>query len=167
MKKTVILALSLIYLASILIVQFFGLRVMDTQGTQLVSEIIVQSVELTNRQAGQSTVVKPLQNEDGNLSKKSYAFTFYHAEEGTVYENTSESLAKNPNRLKINYEVKPYDAANKSVSFNFNNENVVFLEETSEFVFLKRSGLVLELRAKDSSQVSVNIEIVSTVQEIK
>ena len=165
MKKTVILALSLVYLASIIIVQFFGLRVMEMQGTQLVSDIVIHSLELTNRATGQSTNVKLLQTESGDTSIAYYAFTFYDVEDG-AYDNSETSLKNNPNRIKIHYEVRPYDAAVKDLRFEFTNENVVFLEETSELVFLKKSGLVLTLRARDASQVAKTLQIIPTIQEI-
>ena len=41
MKKTVILAIFIAYIASILIVQFFGLKVVEMQGNVYITEIEV------------------------------------------------------------------------------------------------------------------------------
>ena len=49
MKKTVILAIFVAYIASILIVQFFGLRVVEMQGNVYISDIEVSGFEFTNR----------------------------------------------------------------------------------------------------------------------
>jgi hypothetical protein len=46
------------------------------------------------------------------------------------------------------------------VTFVYENTNVVFLEETCEFVFLKKSGATITMRASDASQVSVVLQII-------
>jgi hypothetical protein len=155
MKKTTIIAIFLVYLASILIVQFFGLQVMEMQGNEYVSDIVVHSLTLTNRTEEQNQEVKAMQNDNPDIDL-SYAFKYIKGE----YTADEESLASNPNRVKVNYEVKPYNAANKEVRFVYENTNVVFLEETCEFVFLKKSGATITMRASDASQVSVVLQII-------
>lgn len=160
MKKTTIIAIFLVYLASILIVQFFGLQVMEMQGNEYVSDIVVHSLTLTNRTEEQSKKVTLLKNENASKSEFSYAFEYIMGE----YDATEDSIASNPNRIKVNYEVKPYNAANKSARFVFEeNDYVVFLEDTSEFVFLDLLGIVVTLRASDASQVSILLEIIPVV----
>ena len=157
MKKTTIIAIFLVYLASILIVQFFGLQVVEMQGKEYVSEIVVQSLQLTNRTAEQNQEVKLLQEDDPSIDF-CYAFKFIRGDE--PYTADAESIAQNPNRIKINYEVKPYNAADKTVRFVYENSNVIFLEETNEFVFLKKSGVTMNMRANDASQVSLTLQII-------
>ena len=74
MKKTTIIAIFLVYLASILIVQFFGLQVVQMQGKEYVSEIVVQSLQLTNRTAEQNQEVKLLQEDDPNID---FCYAFF------------------------------------------------------------------------------------------
>lgn len=155
MKKTTIIAIFLVYLASILIVQFFGLQVMEMQGNEYVSDIVVHSLTLTNRTEEQNKEVKTMQNDNPDIDL-SYAFKYIKGD----YTTDEESIASNPNRVKVNYEVKPYNAANKEVRFVYENNNVVFLEETSELVFLKKSGVTITLRASDASQVSLVLQII-------
>lgn len=157
MKKTTIIAIFLVYLASILIVQFFGLQVVQMQGKEYVSEIVVHSLQLTNRTAEQNQEVRLLKNDDPDIDF-CYAFKFIRGE--TPYTADADSIAQNPNRIKVNFEVKPYNAADKTVRFVYENSNVIFLEETSEFVFLKKSGITVNMRANDASQVSLMLQII-------
>lgn len=160
MKKTTIIAIFLVYLASILIVNFFGLQVMQMQGNQYVSEIIVNGVELTNRTDAQDKTVKILENpNEEDTTLVFYAFYFIVAEEGAEYTAEAESLATNPNRVKINYKVNPYDAGNSKLRFDYQNEKVVFDAETEELVFLKKAVITLVLRATDGSQVNTTIKL--------
>ena len=99
MKKTVIIAIFVAYIASILIVQFFGLKVVEMKGNVYVSSIEVSGFEYTNRDeiedANYKKVVQ-LTDTNGNL-KDHYAGYFYPG----TYDTTPESLESNPNRVKI------------------------------------------------------------------
>ena len=53
-----------------------------------------------------------------------------------------DSLASNPNRVKINYVLDPEDASRKGLRYVFNNDNVKYLAETDEIVFLKKIASV-------------------------
>ena len=49
MKKTVIIAIIIAYVASILIVQFFGLKVVEMTGNTYISDIEIHGFEFTSR----------------------------------------------------------------------------------------------------------------------
>ena len=161
MKKTVIIAILLAYVASILIVQFFGLKVVEMVGNVYVTEIEVSGFEYTNRDGIEDPkyqkVVK-LKDTSGK-DDLSYAGYFIDGE----YDKTPESLASNPNRVKITYKINPYNATNQKISYAFDreaNEKVVYFdEETEEFVFLKPRSVTVTLTSTDGSLVRQEVGI--------
>ena len=166
MKKTVIIAILLAYVASILIVQFFGLKVVEMTGNTYISEIEISGFEFTNRadiEDPKYHMVKKLTNTSG---KEGLYFGGYFID-GT-YDKTPESLAANPNRVKILYDIYPYNASYKELTFAYDqtaNENVVwFDEETQEFVFLKPRTVTVTLTSNDGSMVRKTVSISLTVK---
>ena len=152
MKKTVIIAIFLVYLASIVVVQFFGLQVVQLQGKVYVSNITVQGITLTNRTEGQNATAGKVNNDAGDIW---YAFVFISG----TYTEDEESIASNPNKIKVQYLVEPFDASEKTVAYEFDPKNVIFIEETEEVVFLKRATVTIQLSAKDGSPVKTKVKV--------
>ena len=161
MKKTVILAIFIAYIASILIVQFFGLKVVEMQGNVYISEIEVSGFEFTNRDDSVEAKYKMgvrLSDAAGNETNH-YAGYFIPG----TYDMSEESLASNPNRVKITYNIVPYNATNKELSFAYDKKavegTVYFDENTYEFVFLKPKTVSIIITSQDGSTVRADIGI--------
>ena len=161
MKKTVIIVILLAYVASILVVQFFGLKVVEMTGNTYIADIEISGFEFTNRGSidePKYKIVKKLTNP--NDEKGLYFGGYFY--EGT-YDKTPESLAANPNRVKISYDVRPYNASYKVITYAYDktaNENSVwFDEETEEFVFLKPRTITVTLTTNDGSMVRKTVSI--------
>lgn len=161
MKKTVILAIFLAYIASILIVQFFGLKVVEMKGTVYITNIEVSGFEFTNRddiQDAKYHKVIQLKDTSGKLQDQ-YAGYFVPGE----YDKTPDNLKNNPNRVKILYKIVPYNASNQQITFDYDtttlDEIIYFDEETYEFVFLKPRSISVVLTSRDGSVVRTQIGI--------
>lgn len=161
MKKTVVLAIFIAYIASILIVQFFGLKVVEMQGNVYITDIEVSGFEFTNRDGIDNPLYKTvihLQDTKGNYMDK-YAGYFYPG----TYDSTPESLASNPNRVKISYKIIPYNASNQELSFAYDTASldgvVYFDEETKEFIFLKPRTVNVILSTLDGSTIKFEVGI--------
>ena len=150
MKKTVIIAILIIYLASILAVNFFGLQMVVSSPTVYVEEIKMNGITLerTEEQGSLETFAVP--NDDGYMS---YRFYF-------VNGNWSlDNVDSNPNVVKLNYEVLPEGANQKDVDIVYAQEdavNIVVRAEEGEIVFLKRATVKITLVSKDGSLVKTS-----------
>lgn len=153
MKKTVIIAIFIVYLASILAVQFFGFPATVPESGVYIEGITITDVTLSNREEGNyDTVYK---GSDKTSGVPSYSFKFISGD----YTNDEESLANNPNRVKISYLLEPVDADPDYLVYVVNNQNVVVLEETAELVFLKRGSVNLILK-ESKANVHARSEII-------
>lgn len=94
-----------------------------------------------------------------------FRFEFIQAPEGTSYTTDPESLASNPNRVRINYEIFPEEVSNSEIIFEYEDgssaDYVFFDEETDTFVFLKKYKMVsIIIKATDGSNVKTEIRII-------
>lgn len=150
MKKSVIIAIFLIYIGSIFAVNFFGLKLKIFEGTEYVTKIECTGVELEREQ--KTKIVT--QESDG--VKKYY---FQYIGDGVfAAEDTS-----NTNVVKINYRAYPDNATNNKIELVYDEEAangaVVVKEDSLEIVFLKMGGFELTLKAIDGSNVQTTIKI--------
>ena len=164
MKKTVIITILIAYLASILIVQFFGLKVVEMTGNTYITDIEISNpgFEFTNRGddvEDKYKQVKKLKNSSGD-GNDYYGYFIYGAEK---YDKSPESLSANPNRVKVLYNVRPYNATHKKLTYSFDNnayENIVYFdEETEEFVFLQAWTIDVTLSSNDGSMIRKTLSI--------
>ena len=165
MKKGVIIAIIVAYIASILVVQFFGLQVIGVEGNVYITDIEVRGFEFTNRahivDAQYQKVVK-LRDTSGREDIH-YGGYFYPG----VYDTSAESLASNPNRVKVIYDIVPYNATYTDITFAYdaeaNDQNVIYLDpETQEIVFLKPRSVTFVLTTQDGSTIRKEIMITLT-----
>lgn len=149
MKKSVIIAILLIYIGSIFAVNFFGLKMKIFEGTEYVTQIECTGVEL-ERETNNKVTLK----ESDGLKK------YYFRQIGGVFEETDTS---NTNVLKINYRVYPDNATNGKIELVYDEEavsgKVIVKEDTLEVIFLRRGGITLTLKAIDGSNVQTSIYI--------
>ena len=161
MKKAVILAIFVAYIASILIVQFFGLKVVEMQGNVYITDIEVSGFEFTNRDESVDAKYKMVVrlNDAGGQQTNHYAGYFIPG----TYDMTEESLASNPNRVKILYTIVPYNASNQKLAFAYDKnavEGIVYFdEETYEFVFLEAKTVSIIITSQDGSTVRADVGI--------
>ncbi len=151
MKKTVIIAIFLVYLASIVIVQLFGIPTTVPQGGAYIDGIEITGIELSNPAEGQNTEIRSNVQADGRMM---YGFYYVDGE----YTTDEESLKNNPNRIKINYILEPDDAAKEYLIYTVNNDKVYISEETDELIFLKK--VRVELYMKESR---ANIDVQDSI----
>ena len=157
MKKTIVIVILVVYIASIAVVNFFGLKIKEFEGVEYVEEIKCESITVLNetqKTYGVSEIV------DGVLV---FRFDFIEAPNDGKYTTDPASLASNPNAIRINYDVLPHSADESQVRFEFEEKNYVhFDEETETFVFLKNyKSLKVTICATDGSDKSTTIEIKS------
>ncbi len=141
MKKTVIIAIFIVYLASIVLVQIFGVPVTVPQGGAYIDGIEITGIELTNPAIGQDTTIR----ENDASDKKMYGFSYVDGE----YNKDTESLANNPNRVKIHIVLHPDDANKGYLEYAIlaPSENDYYLsKETDEIIFLNKVRLEITLK---------------------
>ena len=150
MKKSVIIAILLIYIGSIFAVNFFGLKMKIFEGTEYVTKIECIGVEL-EREKDNKVVEK--EKEDGVMG-------YYIRQVGGTF---SENDTTNTNVVKINYRVYPDNATNGKIDLVYDAESingkVIVKEESLEVVFLRKCGIYLTLKAIDGSNVETIIYI--------
>lgn len=162
MKKTIVIITLLIYIASIAVVNFFGLEVKVFDGITYVESIQCNTITLRNEN---SVTLEPKQNLGG---KPLFIFDFVPAAEGEGYTADEESILANPNAVQINYEVLPHLADETGVKFEYDIEAVdgavVFHELSHTFVFLKPNKVItITIKATDGSNKSTQIAIMGRI----
>jgi len=157
MKKTIIIVILVVYIASIAVVNFFGLKIKEFDGVEYVQEIKCESITVMNENP-KTYGVSEIDND-----VLIFRFDFIEAPSGEKYTTDPASLASNPNVIRINYDVLPHLADESQVNFEFEEKSYVhFDEETNTFVFLKNyKGFKVTICATDGSNKKTTIEIKS------
>ncbi len=153
MKKTVIIAIFLIYLGSIIAVNFFGLQIVQYESNQYVSDITIEGIVINN---DETIEVREQTETDGTIW---YRFRFTKGE----YSDSEESLATNPNNVTINYSVYPENATNKKLDFLYDEAQlqgkIIVLSEENKIVFLQMTTVTLTLKPQDGGNITKIIKI--------
>ena len=158
MKKTIVIIILAVYIASIAIVNFFGLEVNNSNVTTYVSRIQCDSILLhgeNSRELFPTTY-------QGDIPV--FVFTFIPPPLGETYTADPESVLKNPNIIQLNYEVFPHLADEASVKYEYNEGAgvAVFHELSSTFVLLQPNKIfTVTIRATDGSNVSTQVRIMA------
>ena len=155
MKKTIIIVILVVYIASIAVVNFFGLKIKEFDGVEYVQEIKCSSITVLN-EVPKTYQMYGIAEEEG-CPEFRFAFT------DGKYDKTPESLASNPNAVRIDYEVLPHLADESQVTFEFEEKNYVHFDEaTKTFIFLRNNrSLTVTILATDGSNVKTTIVIKS------
>jgi hypothetical protein len=162
MKKTIVIIILLIYIASIAVVNFFGLEVKVFDGITYVESIQCNTITLRNENP---VTLSPKQTLGG---KPLFIFDFVPAPEDQAYSDDDESIITNPNAIQINYEVLPHLADETGVKFEYDTAAmegaVVFHELSHTFVFLKPNKVItITIKATDGSNKSTQICIMGRI----
>ena len=156
MKKTIVVIILAVYIASIAVVNFFGLEVTIFDGITYVSSIQCDTVTF---HGDNSKVLQASQyiGKDGNTPL--FIFDFIPSD-GEPYTPDVESITSNPNIVQINYEILPHLADEAGIKFEYDEGSGVatFHELSSSFVFLQPNKiLTVTIKATDGSNVSSQI----------
>lgn len=134
MKKSVIIIIGVIYIASIVLIGFFGMKI-----TAYDEILYVTKIECLNQNATTSS--------DGTL---------------TLMFNYDSSKSPEENVLQIEWKVYPEDASNKRVAFVYDVDSKVGSVDKYGRVFLKKKGLLLVyIQSTDGSAVGKTLQIIS------
>ena len=162
MKKTLVIIILVVYVASIAVVNFFGLEIKVFDGITYVSDIQCNSITVQNQNP---VTVESRQDLGG---KKLFVFDFIPAPADAPYTTEDESIVSNPNAVQINYEIFPHLADETGVQFEYDKaamEGVVVFHELSRtFVFLQPNrAITLTIKAIDGSNKSTQIVIMGRI----
>ena len=154
MKKSMIIAILIVYIASIVVVNFFGLEIKNFDGNIYVKDIQC-NVVIQRETNAEVTVNSNVTNDD----RVWYMFSFV---QGNYDAN---NLEENPNVAFIDYRVYPDNAGNKRVKFIYDKKAAqglcVFNEDIGTIYFLKKGGITVTLEAADGSKIKEKIFIVA------
>ncbi len=167
MKKTIIVIILAVYVASIAVVNFFGLEIKVFDGVTYVESIQCDTVTVQNENAVELTPNSYIgENRDIPL----FIFEFIPPEEGEEYTTDDESIVTNPNAIQINYEVLPHLADDAEVKFEFDEAAMegfaVYHEMSRSFIFLKPDmTFTITIKATDGSNVSTSVSIMGMLPQ--
>ena len=159
MKKTIVLIILAVYIASIAVVNLFGLEVKIFDGITYVTGIQCDTITF---HGDNSKVITPAQYTGKDKNTPQFVFDFIPAPDGTEYTADPESLNINPNVVQINYEVMPHLADITEVKYEYDKESgvAVYNEQYGYFIFLKPNrSITVTIRAIDGSNISTTIII--------
>ena len=164
MKKTIVIVILAVYIASIAVVNFFGLEIKVFDGITYVDQILCESITVQNQNP---VTIEPKQVLG---DKPLFIFEFTPSADGLGYTTDDESIIHNPNAVQINYEVFPHLADETGVQFEFDAEAaegvVVFHELSRTFVFLQPNRIItITIKAIDGSNKSTTIAIMGTIPQ--
>ena len=163
MKKTIVVIILAVYIASIAIVNFFGLEVRQFDSITYVTGIQCDTVTF---HGDNSKRLYPVSYSGSNYDIPVFEFYFIpsgSAEQGGEY--TLDDLSSNPNVIEINYEVIPHLATEKGVKFEYDETAgiAVFHELSGSFIFLKPGTITITIKATDGSNVSTRVRVKARV----
>ena len=156
MKKTIVVIILAIFIASIALVNFFGLNIRIFDGQIYVSSIQCDTITFVG---DNNKEIYPAYYGGKNLDIPVFEFDFIPDDPYTL-----ENIDKNPNVIMLNYEVLDHLADVKDVDFEYDDSQgvAIFYEDhpTQPFVFLKPdSAITITIKAIDGSNVSLQIRI--------
>ena len=156
MKKTMVIIILVVFIASIAIVNFFGLEIKVFDGITYVEKIECNTITIQNENPVTLTPTRDLNG------IPLFVFEFIPSENGE-YTADEESIIKNPNAVQINYEVFPHIADETGVVFEYDQDSniAVFHELSRTFTFLKPNKIfTITVRSTDGSNKSTTISVI-------
>ena len=131
MKKSVVVLIAVIYVTSVALVSFFGLK-----AKMYIDKVYVESIEILDP--------------DGRIKID---------EEGNPYV-TIVPDENGERKYQIQYRVYPDNASSKEVSFNYDKQNTnVTIDENGVVTFKKKGSVIVYIKATDGSGVDAQLEI--------
>lgn len=156
MKKSMIIAIIVVYIISIVAVNFFGLEMKDFEGLIYATDFECEVLKLT--EDGRT----PLQyTTDSTTNNTTYFFAF-EGKKGDYNKENATDEEVNPNIVLIQYRVIPDNVDNKYIKIRelAPNDNYIFDEATATVYFVNPDGMALfELSTTDGSNIKKKITI--------
>ena len=167
MKKTIVVIILAVYIASIAIVNFFGLEVKIFDGITYVSSIQCDSITFLGNNGEK---IAPSQFTGKNYDIPLFIFDFIPPDPSNPYTTEADSITNNPNIIQIDYEILPHDAPNGKDAVKFEYDEAagvaVFHDLSTSFIFLKPNKLfTITIKATDGSNVSTQICVMARMVE--
>ena len=165
MKKTLVIIILVIYIASIAVVNLFGLEVSQFDGTTYVSAIQCDTVTFVGDNL---TELTPKQYIGTNSDIPLFIFDFIPADPDSPYTTEEESILNNKNVIQINYEVLPHLAEDAEIKFEHDEGSgvAIFHELSTSFIFLVPNKVyTITIRATDGSNVSTQVAIMGRLKK--
>ncbi len=162
MKKTMVIIILVVFIASIAVVNFFGLEIKVFDGITYVEKIECNTITIQNENPVTLTPVRQLSN-----GAYLFSFDFIPSADGE-YTIDEESILKNPNAVQINYEVFPHVADETGVVFEYDQSSniAVFHELSRTFTILKPNKIfTVTIRSTDGSNKSTTISIIASLKK--
>ena len=161
MKKTVVIIILAVYIASIAVVNFFGLEIKQYDGETYVGSIEISDVLFLGNN---NTPLTPIPSYDGTLI---YTFDYIPPAEGGNY---SPDDPTNHNMIRLDFimlseegQLMALDDDNRIEFIYAADSGVAFFHEgTNSFVFLKPNQLfTLTLKATDGHNAKTQVHIMA------
>ncbi len=163
MKKTIVIIILAVYVASVAVVNFFGLETKMFDGITYVERIQCDSI--TSLGSGGIEIL-PTSFTGKNNDIPFFRFDFIESTDEGGYTTDPESIVKNPNHIQLNYHVFPDLADDTTVSFEYDEGAGVatFSEPSRSFLFLKPNKiLTIRIKATDGSNISTQIAVMAVL----
>ena len=162
MKKVTVIAILVVYVASIAVVNFFGLEIKQFDGISYVEKIECNTITVQN---GSALSLQPKQNLNG---VPLFIFDFIPAPEDDPYSTEDESIVKNPNVVQLDYKAMPETADETGVKFEYDEEAaagfIEFHKLSKTFVFLQPNRiLTVTIKAIDGKNANTTIAIMGRI----
>lgn len=153
MKKVVVIIICVLFVASVLVVNFFGMKMAMFPTTKYVEKI--ECLTLTRSDGKEYKYTKI---DDDGIKR----FVIRDYVDGTYDEN---NIAENRNTFILNYGMFPDDADNKKPTFVYDKTAIqgafVIREEMASVVVLRPNrGVYITIRSSDGSDRTERIYIV-------
>lgn len=160
MKKTVVVIILAIYIASVAVVNFFGLEIKQYDGETYVGNIeITEALFLGNN----NVPLSPMRMADGTIY---YVFDYIPPEDGGNY---SADDVSNRNMIRLDFvlyseagQQMPYDDGRVEFIYSADSGVAFFHEGTGSFVFLKPNQLfTITIKATDGHNAKTQVRVMA------
>ena len=160
MKKTIVILILVIYVASIAVVNFFGLEIKQYDGETYIGSIEVSDMLFLGNN---NTPLMPQLMADGSLY---YVFDYVPPEEGIEY---SMDDPNNRNMVRLDFilvseegQTLPYDDGKIDYIYSTDSGVAFFHDGTGSFVFLKPNQLfTITLKATDGHGAKTQVTVMA------
>lgn len=162
MKKTVVVIILAVYIASIAVVNFFGLEIKQYDG-----ETYIGSIEPANYMLflGNNNEELPAYDSGDGSGTYIYYFDFIPPAEGGVYDMED---ANNHNMIRLVYTLRSEEGVTMAlddgmIEYLYDKESgdIFFHEATGSFVFLKPGLVDITIKATDGHNAKTKVYIMA------
>ena len=160
MKKTVVVIILAIFIASVFIVNFFGLEIKQYQGETYIGSIEVSDMLFLG---DNNTPLIPQMMSDGSFY---YVFDYIPPKEGVEY---SKDDPENRNMVRLDFiivseegQTLPFDDGKIDYIYSADSGVAFFHDGTGSFVFLKPNQLfTITLKATDGHGAKTQVTVMA------